>query len=73
MRLEATQKPIKLLLFTALVLSISAFAQSAIGQGPEEVQFRQTVITPSGTALGGAVDLTLRSDGTYKAAFSHAR
>ncbi|RYX85688.1 hypothetical protein EON83_04945 [bacterium] len=35
----------------------------------EEVKFRQIVVTPSGTALGGAVDLTLRSDGTYKVHF----
>jgi hypothetical protein len=34
-----------------------------------EVSFHQGITTPSGTALGGAVDLTLRSDGTYKAHF----
>ncbi len=38
-------------------------------KGPAAVNFRQAVITPSGTALGGFVDLTLRSDGTYVAYF----
>ena len=35
----------------------------------EEVNFRQNITTPAGTALRGFVDLTLRSDGTYKAHF----
>jgi hypothetical protein len=29
------------------------------------VSFHATIVTPSGTALGGAVDLTLFSDGRY--------
>src|SRR5262249_33809634 len=36
---------------------------------PEEVTFHSNVITPSGTALGGAVDMTLRSNGTYSIDF----
>lgn len=32
---------------------------------PSKVEFHQQVLTPAGTALGGSVDLTLRSDGTY--------
>src|SRR4051812_34155869 len=35
----------------------------------EEAKFRGQIITPTGTALGGFVDLTLRSNGTYKAHF----
>src|SRR4051812_45941664 len=35
----------------------------------EEVRFSQIVTTPPGTALGGAVDVTLRSNGTYKVHF----
>jgi hypothetical protein len=42
---------------------------ATVAQGPELVQFRQIVTTPPGTALGGSVDLVLRSDGTYKANF----
>ena len=37
--------------------------------GPEEAQFNKSIVTPSGTALGGSVEVTLRSDGTYKAHF----
>jgi len=37
--------------------------------GVQEVTFSQQVLTPSGTALGGGVDLTLRSDGSYHAHF----
>src|SRR3954447_7401640 len=45
-------------------------AMGAKPAGPtEEAKFSQQVITPTGTALGGTVDLTLRSDGTYKAHF----
>ena len=51
------------------IMVLPALVQSTVAQGPEEVQFRQVVTTPSGTALGGSVDLTLRSDGTYKANF----
>lgn len=48
--------------------------QFVLGHGPAsdfagEVHFHQVITTPSGTALGGNVDLTLRSDGTYKAHF----
>lgn len=32
---------------------------------PEEASFSGSVVTPAGTALGGSVDLTLRSNGTY--------
>ena len=35
----------------------------------EEVKFRKQILTPTGTALGGFVEVTLRSDGTYKAHF----
>jgi hypothetical protein len=38
-------------------------------QNLEEEHFSQTITTPSGTALGGKVDLTLRSDGSFKAHF----
>lgn len=36
---------------------------------PEEAKFSKQILTPSGTALGGTVDLTLGSDGSYKAHF----
>ena len=42
---------------------------AAFTTGAEEVNFRQEIVTPSGTALRGFVDLTLRSDGTYKSHF----
>jgi len=32
---------------------------------PSQVNFHQEVLTPAGTALGGWVDLTIRSDGNY--------
>lgn len=37
----------------------------AIEFPPESISFSQQVLTPSGTALGGTVSVTLRSDGTY--------
>jgi hypothetical protein len=36
---------------------------------PDEVSQSQNVVTPSGTALGGWVRMTLRSNGTYTAQF----
>jgi hypothetical protein len=35
----------------------------------DEVSFTSSVVTPAGTALGGSVDITLRSNGTYKVHF----
>ena len=37
------------------------------GLKASEVNFRQDIVTPSGTALRGYVELTMRSDGSYKA------
>jgi hypothetical protein len=53
----------------AAFMVLPALVLPTVGQGAEEVSFRQEITTPSGTALGGTVDLTLRSDGTYKAHF----
>jgi len=39
------------------------------GLKPEEQNFHGTIETPAGTALGGWVDMTLRSDGSYTATF----
>lgn len=36
---------------------------------PEKVTFHSNIITPSGTALGGSVDMTLLSNGTYNIDF----
>jgi hypothetical protein len=44
-------------------ISLSGLAGTA--QSPAEVTFHGDVVTPSGTALGGWVEMTLRSDGTY--------
>jgi len=59
------------ILYVALLalMGLPFLVHSTPGLVLEEVSFRQVVITPSGTALGGAVDLTLRSDGSYKAHF----
>lgn len=51
------------------LMALPTLVHSTPGPPLEEVSFRQDIITPSGTALRGAVDLTLRSDGTYKAHF----
>jgi hypothetical protein len=44
-------------------VSVTAVARRVMV--PEEKSFSAQVITPSGTALGGTVTMTLRSDGTY--------
>ena len=36
---------------------------------PEVLPFHGNVVTPAGTALGGTVDITLRSDGSYTVNF----
>lgn len=36
---------------------------------PEEITERASVITPTGTALGGSVEMTLRSNGSYSVDF----
>jgi hypothetical protein len=52
---------------TALIGALEA--SPATGGRIEEAKFRQQILTPTGTSLGGAVDLTLRSDGSYAAHF----
>lgn len=54
------------MLLLPAVTSLPVYAQAA---KPEEVHFNRPIVTPSGTALGGSVDLIMRSDGTYKAHF----
>src|SRR5271167_3784379 len=44
-------------------ISLSALTDTA--QTPAEMTFHSDVVTPSGTALGGWVEMTLRSDGTF--------
>lgn len=44
-------------------VSLAGLADMA--QSPAEKTFHGDVVTPSGTALGGWVEMTLRSDGTY--------
>jgi hypothetical protein len=63
-----TRQVMHIALTIFIVLPAIVFPGAVVPQ-VEEVSFRQVVTTPSGTALGGAVDLTLRSDGTYKAHF----
>ena len=44
-------------------ISLTGLTNTA--QSPAAVTFHGDVVTPSGTALGGWVEMTLRSDGTY--------
>ncbi len=53
---------------TALIGVLDA-PPPAVAAPLEEVHFHGIVSTPTGTALGGWVDLKLRSDGTYEAHF----
>src|SRR5215472_12241459 len=44
---------------------ISLAGLTGTAQTPAAITFHGDVVTPSGTALGGWVEMTLRSDGTY--------
>jgi hypothetical protein len=53
----------------AAPISLSQLMTAMENRPLEEAKFSQQIVTPTGTALGGTVDLTVRSDGTYAAHF----